>query len=56
MIQLLKKPQLKTICLEKAVSERFVKSIKFVQLLSSDLGLRCIMVIKTLRNKQEEAV
>ena len=52
----LRKPQLKTICLEEIVCEESVKSTKFGQLISSENGLWCIMVIKTSGNEQEEAV
>ena len=40
----------------RVVCDKFAKSIKFVQPVNSELGLRCIMVIKTSRNRQEEAV
>ena len=45
-----------TICPEEGVCEKFVKFTKSAIKNNSELGLRCIMVIKTSRNRQEEAV
>ena len=36
--------------------QKICENTKYVQIINSELGLRCIMVIKTSRSKQEEAV
>lgn len=36
--------------------QKSAKNTKFVQIINSEFGLRCIMVIKTSRSRQEEAV
>ena len=55
-IRKLSRQQLKIIYLAEVAYERFVKFTRFGQLFNSGLGLRCIMVIETSRNRQEEAV
>ena len=40
----------------KGVYEIYVENIRYGIKKNSELGLRCIMVIKTSRNKEEEAV
>ena len=55
-IRQLRRLRLKIIYLAEIAFEEFAKFTKFVQLINSDLGSRCIMVIRNSRNRQEEAV
>ena len=56
MTALLRRLPLKIIYPAGEVSEKSAKFIKYGLLVNSEIGLWCIMVIKTSRNRQEEAV
>ena len=56
MIRQSRRLRLKIIYPAEIAFEESAKFTKFVQLINSELGLRCIMVIRISRNRQEEAV